>query len=153
MSGKTPAGRLVGAFGDADAMAALLAPDVRWYLPVSTPFPHPIEGREAVRETMTKIFGEVYGPGPRMEFLDELGDEASSAVRFTLSAEALWVNRTYVNEYTLFARCGPQGIFEVNEAFDTKRTLDFFREEEKVEFKGFSYDERKSEFFGESDDT
>lgn len=149
MTARTPAGRLVATFGDPPAMVAQLAPDVRWSLPVSTPFPRPIAGREAVLETMTKIWSDVYRPDVEVEILDEVGDERVSAVRFNYRAWANWVSRWYENEYTLFARSGPDGIVEVNEAFDTKRTLDFFRAEEKTDFKGFAHDGQKAQFFGE----
>jgi SnoaL-like domain len=134
---RTPAGQLASAFGNPEKMVSLLAPGVRWTLPFSTPFPRPISGRDAVLETMTKIWTEIYRPDVEVEFLDEVGDDTASAVRFTYKAFALWLGRIYENEYTLFARSGPDGIVEVNEAFDTKRTLDFFRQEEKTEFKGF----------------
>jgi hypothetical protein len=132
----TPAGRLVSAFGNPERMVALLAPDVRWSLPVSTPFPRPIEGRDAVLVTMRKIWSEVYRPDVEIEILDELGDDTISAVRFNYRAFAHYVSRVYENEYTLFARSGPDGITDVNEAFDTKRTLDFFRPEGKNDFRG-----------------
>lgn len=132
----TPARLLASAFGDPEKMVSQLADDIRWYLPASTPFPKPIEGRQAVLETMTKIWTEVYRTDVDVEFLDEVGDGSASAVRFRYRAWAHWVSRWYENEYTLFVRSGPSGISEVNEAFDTKRTLDFFREEVKTEFKG-----------------
>jgi hypothetical protein len=44
MMAKTPAGRLVSAFGDAARMSTLYAPDVEWSLPASLPFPRPAKG-------------------------------------------------------------------------------------------------------------
>ncbi len=78
----TPAGRLVRAFGDAQRMATLYAPDVNWSLPACLPFPRPMKGKAAVVEYNQKVWTVVYRPDCEVEILDEVGDEASSAVRF-----------------------------------------------------------------------
>lgn len=137
MTPKTPAGQLVLALGNAERIAALLAPDARWSLPLSTPFPHPIVGRDAIYETMKKIWSEHYKPDVEVEFHDEVGDERASAARYNYRAFALAVGKVYENEYMTFVRSGPEGISEVFEGFDTKRTLDFFHPDKKVEFAGF----------------
>jgi ketosteroid isomerase-like protein len=121
MSPRTPAGRLVSAFGDVERMAALYAPDVEWSLSPSTPFPRPMKGREAVIAFNREVWTRHYRPDCTVEILDEVGDERGSAVRFIYRAHMLATGRPYENEYTLFARSGPEGITEVFEALDTAR--------------------------------
>jgi hypothetical protein len=126
MDRPTPAGRLVTAFGDVPTMAALYAPDVRWTLSASTPFPRPIKGKAAVTAFNTEVWTAHYRPDCQIEILDEVGDERASAVRFLYRAFAKAAARMYENEYTVFVRSGPEGIEEVFEAFDTALTRDFF---------------------------
>lgn len=121
MTSRTPAGRLVSAFGDVDAMSALYAPDVEWSLSPSTPFPRPMKGREAVIAFNREVWTKHYRPDCTVEILDEVGDERGSAVRFIYRAHMIAAGRAYENEYTLFARSGPEGITEVFEALDTLR--------------------------------
>jgi ketosteroid isomerase-like protein len=129
MTVKTPAGRLATSFGDVDRMAALYAPDVRWSLPASLPFARPTVGKEAIVTLHRQIWSEVYRPDVEVTILDEVGDDACSAVRFFYRAFANYVGRWYENEYTLFVRSGPEGVTEVFEAFDTTTTFDFYRGE------------------------
>ena len=121
MTARTPAGRLVSAFGDVEAMSALYAPYVEWSLSPSTPYPRPMKGREAVIAFNREVWTKHYRPDCTVEILDEVGDETGSAVRFIYRAHMLATNRAYENEYTLFARSGPEGITEVFEALDTVR--------------------------------
>jgi ketosteroid isomerase-like protein len=120
----TPAGRLVRAFGDVEAMSALYAPDIEWSLPGSLPFPRPMKGRDAVRGFNSTVWGEIYFPDCTVTILDEMGDEAGSAVRFIYRARHRASGVAYENEYTLFARSGPAGITEVFEALDTLAIFD-----------------------------
>lgn len=122
----TPAGKLVRAFGDPAAMAALYAEDVQWSLPASIrSFARPMRGRDAVTAFNREIWTRYYAPDCTVEILDEAGDERTSAVRFIYRAQSLIAGRAYENEYTVFVRSGPEGISEVNEALDTVAMLDF----------------------------
>jgi ketosteroid isomerase-like protein len=121
MAARTPAGRLVEAFGDPQKMNALYADDVRWTLSRSTgPVAGPHVGREAVVAFNTLIWSVYYfAEGVTVEILDEVGDESLSAVRFIYSATIRDGNRPYSNEYTVFARHPAGLITEVFEALDT----------------------------------
>jgi ketosteroid isomerase-like protein len=121
MTARTPAGRLVSAFGDVETMSALYAPHVEWSLSPSTPYPRPMKGRAAVIAFNREVWTKHYRPDCTVEILDEVGDETGSAVRFVYRAHMLATDRPYENEYTLFARSGPEGITEVFEALDTLR--------------------------------
>lgn len=77
------------------------------------------------------VWEEVYFPDRSVEILDELGDERLSAVRFVYRATYRASGLPYENEYTLFARSGPDGISEVFEALDTLAIFDQMRGEEK----------------------
>ncbi len=129
MTVRTPAGRLVSAFGDVDRMAALYAPYVEWSLSASNPFPRPMKGREAVIAFNREVWTKHYRPDCTVEILDEVGDETGSAVRFIYRAYMIAAGRPYENEYTLFARSGPEGITEVFEALDTARASQIARGE------------------------
>ncbi len=121
---RTPAGRLVSAFGDVEKMKAMYAPEIEWSLSASLPYPRPMKGFEAVVAFNTGVWSDTYFPDCTVEILDEIGDERSSAVRFIYRARYRASGGTYENEYTLFARCGAEGIREVFEALDTAAVLD-----------------------------
>ena len=120
----TPAGKLVTAFGDVDKMKAMYAPDIQWSLSASLPFPRPMKGLGAVVAFNTGVWSDTYFPDCKVEILDEIGNEALSAVRFIYSARYRTSGGLYQNEYTLFARGGADGIREVFEALDTAAVLD-----------------------------
>lgn len=120
----TPAGKLVRAFGNVDKMKAMYAPTIEWSLSASLPFPHPMKGYDAVVAFNTGVWSDTYFPDCKVEILDEIGNDALSAVRFIYSARYRSNGGTYTNEYTLFARCGADGIREVFEALDTAAVLD-----------------------------
>lgn len=126
----TPAGKLVAAFGDVEAMERLYASDVQWSLPRSTPFPSPIAGVEAVLAFNRQVWGTHYEPECEVEILDEAGNASASAVRFTYRAVMKPSGTPYENEYTLFARADETGIREVFEAFDTLRARQVARGED-----------------------
>lgn len=128
---KTPAGRLVSAFGDVEKMSALYAPEIEWNLSASLPYPRPMKGRDAVLAFNRSVWEEAYFPDCTVEILDELGDENLSAVRFVYRGKFRASGLPYENEYTLFARGGPEGISEVFEALDTLAIFDQMRGEEK----------------------
>jgi hypothetical protein len=124
MSAPTPARRLAERFGDIEAMAALYAPDIEWTICASLGAPRLI-GIDAVSAFNTQVWTEHHRPDCTVTILDEVGDEASSAVRFIYRAFSLLPQDWYENEYTLFVRCGPHGVTRVNEAFDSAATVDF----------------------------
>jgi hypothetical protein len=126
MGARTPAGRLVAAFGKVDEMKALYAPDIQWSLSASAGFPRPMKGMDAVVAFNAEVWTKHYRADCQVTILDEAGDEAVSAVRFIYRAYANVAQVMYENEYTLFARSGPAGITEVFEAFDSGFARDFF---------------------------
>ena len=123
-SPRTPAGRLVSAFGDVDRMRKLYAPTIQWSLSASLPYPRPMKGLAAVVAFNTSVWSDVYFPDCTVEILDETGDDTKSAVRFIYRARYRATGAMYENEYTLFARSGAEGIEEVFEALDTAAILD-----------------------------
>jgi ketosteroid isomerase-like protein len=121
---RTPACRLVLAFGDVEATQALYAPDIAWSLPASLPYPRPMSGKDAVIAFNTGVWTDSYFPDCSVTILDEVGDDGSSAVRFVYRARLRRTGKLYENEYALFARSGPLGITEVFEAMDSLAILD-----------------------------
>jgi hypothetical protein len=121
---RTPAGKLVSAFGNVDKMKAMYAPAIEWSLSASLPFPRPMKGFDAVVAFNTGVWSDTYFPDCTVEILDEIGDESLSAVRFIYSAKYRSNGGLYKNEYTLFVRNGAEGIREVFEALDTAAVLD-----------------------------
>jgi ketosteroid isomerase-like protein len=125
MSARTPAGKLVTAFGDPAEMSMYYSPDVQWSLSASlAQFPRPIDGKDAVVAFNQLIWRDVYQPDCTIEILDEVGDDNSSAVRFIYRATFVRSGTAYENEYSLFARSGRDGIFAVFEGLDTAALLD-----------------------------
>jgi ketosteroid isomerase-like protein len=127
MAQNTPAGQLVRAFGNVAAMRALYAPDVEWSLSASLPFDRPMRGRDAVVAFNTAVWTVHFRPDCTVEILDEVGDAASSAVRFIYRAHSKIADKPYENEYTVFVRSGPTGISHVFEALDTALILEFLQ--------------------------
>jgi ketosteroid isomerase-like protein len=65
------------------------------------------------------VFTKFYAPGSvSVDILDELGDDASSAVRFTFRATSRR-GHPYAVEYVLFAKTAEGKICEVIELLDT----------------------------------
>jgi SnoaL-like domain len=124
MAGHTPAGKLAALFGNVAAMSAMYAPAVEWTISASLGIPR-LVGRDAVVAFNTQVWSEHHRPDCSITILDELGDETSSAVRFTYRAWSHFVRDWYENEYTLFVKAGPEGIHSVVEALDTSANLDF----------------------------
>jgi ketosteroid isomerase-like protein len=120
----TPAGGLVTAFGRPDDMAAMYAPDVTWHLPPGLAQP-PIAGIDAVRGFNEMVWTASYSPDCEIEIHDEVGDDHTSAVRFTYRGFSLTTQQHYENQYTVFVRADADGIHEVHEAMDTVFMLDF----------------------------
>jgi ketosteroid isomerase-like protein len=108
---------LVSSFGDPDAIAALVADDVEWWIsPAVEVFPHHMVGREMVTETMRFVFGNVYAD-PRVTIHHAIAEEDIAAVRITLRARALGTV-DYENEYSLWVRARDDRIVRVWEYVD-----------------------------------
>jgi hypothetical protein len=120
---RTPAGRLVSAFGRPEEMAALYAPDITWSLPQGL-MQQPMVGIDAVRAFNQMVWTQSYRPDCEVQILDEVGDELSSAVRITYRAHMLMSDQVYENEYQLFVRSDSDGIHQVAERLDTVALLD-----------------------------
>jgi ketosteroid isomerase-like protein len=117
----TPARRLVEAFGDVDVMAAMYAPDVQWRLnhSLAPNIAGPHVGAEAVVAFNTAVFTKFYEPGSvTVNIHDEIGDVASSVVRFDFHAHSRR-GHDYDVEYVLFVKTRSGLIVEVVELLDT----------------------------------
>ena len=121
MSTPTPARQVVQAFGDCEALAALYSNDVTWRLnhSLAPNIAGPHLGKAAVIGFNEAVFTKFYVPGSvSVEILDELGDEASSAVRFNFRATSRR-GHPYAVEYVLFAKTLGGKVCEVIELLDT----------------------------------
>jgi ketosteroid isomerase-like protein len=117
----TPARRLVDAFGDCPALAAMYSEDVTWRLnhSLAPNIAGPHVGKDAVCAFNEAVFTKFYEPGSvTVEILDEIGDEASSVVRFVFHALSRRGN-PYSVEYVLFAKTTDGLVHEVVELLDT----------------------------------
>ena len=117
----TPARRLVEAFGDCDAMAAMYTDDVTWRLnhSLAPNIAGPHVGKDAVSGFNRAVFGKFYDAASvRADILDELGDEASSVVRFNMHGVSAR-GHEYDVEYVLFTKTRDGKIYEVVELLDT----------------------------------
>ena len=122
----TPARRLVEAFGDCEAMAKMYAENVTWRLNYSLApkIAGPHVGKDAVCGFNNAVFEKIYQSGTlRVEILDELGNESSSAVRFNIHARSRRGHR-YDVEYVLFAKSKAGLVFEVVELLDTHASIE-----------------------------
>ncbi|MDG2114371.1 MAG: nuclear transport factor 2 family protein [Actinomycetota bacterium] len=120
-SAATPARRLVETFGDCDTMAAMYSEDVTWRLnhSLAANIAGPHVGKDAVTGFNTAVFTKFYEPGSvTVDILDEIGDEASSVVRFVFHATSRR-GHSYDVEYVLFAKTTDALIHEVVELLDT----------------------------------
>ncbi|MCC6434791.1 MAG: nuclear transport factor 2 family protein [Acidimicrobiales bacterium] len=118
---RTPARAVVEAFGDCAALAALYRDDVTWRLnrSLAPNIAGPHVGRAAVCGFNEAVFTKFYEPGSvSVEVLDELGDEASSVVRFNFRATSRR-GHPYAVEYVLFAKTVDGKVSEVIELLDT----------------------------------
>lgn len=122
----TPARRVVEAFGDCDALAAMYTDDVTWRLNHSLPpnIAGPHVGKEAVTGFNQAVFNKIYQPGSvRVDIHDELGDEASSVVRFDFHATSRR-GHPYDVEYVLFVKTRDGQVSEVIELLDTQASTE-----------------------------
>lgn len=126
MPSATPARRVVEAFGDCDALAAMYTDDVTWRLNHSLPpnIAGPHVGKEAVTGFNQAVFTKIYQPGSvRVAIHDELGDEASSVVRFDFHATSRR-GHAYDVEYVLFVKTRDGLVHEVIELLDTQASTE-----------------------------
>lgn len=117
----TPARRLVEAFGDVAAMAAMYDPAVTWRLSHSLApnIAGPHVGADAVAAFNGAVFTKFYEPGSvTVDIHDEVGDASSSVVRFDFHATSRRGHR-YDVEYVLFVKSPDGRITEVVELLDT----------------------------------
>ncbi len=118
----TPARRLVEAFGDVAAISPRCTPTMwsggsttRWLPNIAGPH----EGKDAVVGFNTAVFTKFYEPGSvQVDIHDELGDEASSVVRFDFHAMSRRGN-PYDVEYVLFVKTRDGQVYDVVELLDT----------------------------------
>ena len=121
MSSATPARRLVEAFGDCERMASMYTDDVCWRLnhSLAPNIAGPHQGKSAVTGFNRAVFGKFYAAGSvTVDVHDEIGDEASSVVRFDFHALSTR-GHSYDVEYVLFAKTRGGQIYEVVELLDT----------------------------------
>ena len=121
MNSPTPARRLVEAFGDCALMASLYTDDVVWRLnhSLAANIAGPHEGKDAVIGFNEAVFQKFYeARSVRVDIHDEIGDEASSVVRFDFHARSSR-GHDYDVEYVLFAKTRQGRIYEVVELLDT----------------------------------
>lgn len=126
MSLPTPARRIVEAFGNCDALAKMYTEDVTWRLNYSLPpnISGPHVGKAAVCSFNNAVFNKIYdGTSVQVVIDDELGDEASSVVRFDLHAISRRGHR-YDVEYVLFAKTRAGLVYEVVELLDTQASTE-----------------------------
>jgi len=122
----TPARRLVEAFGDCPTLATMYTEDVTWRLNHSLPpnIAGPHVGKAAVGAFNEAVFTSFYEPGSvTVEILDEIGDEASSVVRFVFHAMSRR-GHPYNVEYVLFAKTTDGLIHEVVELLDSHASIE-----------------------------
>lgn len=120
-SARTPARAIVEAFGDCPALAALYSDNVTWRLnhSLAANIAGPHVGKAAVTGFNEAVFTKFYQPGSvRVEILDEIGDAASSVVRFNFRATSRR-GHPYAVEYVLFAKSVGGRVTEVVELLDT----------------------------------
>lgn len=112
--------RLVEAFGDADAIGSLLAPDAQWWITPSVGvLASPTVGRDAIRASMQVIFGQLYRD-VRTCVHHTLCAGGLGAARFTMFASALFADgKSYENEYSIWITVDGGQITRVWEYLDT----------------------------------
>ncbi|MDJ0768585.1 MAG: nuclear transport factor 2 family protein [Ilumatobacter sp.] len=121
MGTSTPAGRLVEAFGDCEAMAAMYTDDVTWRLnhSLAPNVKGPHVGKDAVGAFNRAVFGKFYEDGSvTVDIHDEIGDEHASVVRFDFHATSAR-GHAYDVEYVLIATTRDGLVCDVVEVLDT----------------------------------
>ncbi len=120
-SSRTPARRIVEAFGDCEALVAMYTDDVVWRLNSSLApnIAGPHVGKAAVGAFNLAVFTKFYEPGSvSVDIHEELGDEVASVVRFDFHARTR-KGLSYDVEYVLFARTRDGQVCDVVEIMDS----------------------------------
>lgn len=114
---------LVEAFGDPDAMAALLTEDVEWWVtPTATFMATDGGGRDEMTEIIGRIFTKLYVPGSvEVTVHSALGEGDTAAVRLTLAARTR-KGGDYENDYAFWVQTRGGLIAKVWEFFDVAHT-------------------------------
>jgi uncharacterized protein (TIGR02246 family) len=110
---------LVAAFGDAERITELLAPDAQWWItPTVGVLGSPTVGRDAIRAAMRVIFGQLYADvDTTVHHL--LCDPDMGAARFTMRATASFAGgQPYENEYSVWVQVQDGLIVRVWEYLD-----------------------------------
>jgi cytochrome P450/ketosteroid isomerase-like protein len=111
---------LVEAFGDPDAIGALLTDDAEWWItPTVGVLASPSVGRDAIVASMRVIFTELWSEAA-VDVHHVIAEGDIAAARFTLRAKAHFAElRPYENEYTVWAHRSGDRIDQVWEYLDT----------------------------------
>lgn len=102
-------------------MAAMYTDDVTWRLnhSLAPNVAGPHQGKDGVTGFNQAVFGKFYdATSVNVDIHDEIGDEASSVVRFDMHAVSSR-GHSYDVEYVLFAKTRDGLIYEVVELLDT----------------------------------
>ena len=120
-------GQLTSAWGDAAAIAALVAEDAEWWITPTASLPSPMVGKAEIEETMQRVFGEIYDPArTRAEVHMTLADGLRASTRITMISHVLLSDRPYRNEYAIFIETNPAGtkLSRIWEYLDVKHAMD-----------------------------
>jgi ketosteroid isomerase-like protein len=114
---------LVSAFGDPNAIEALLHEDATWWItPTTGMLGTPATGRDKIIADMRVIFGTLYADA-RVNIHDVIEQDDRAAARITLHATALFADRRpYTNEYCLWIRARDGKIAQVWEYLDVAQS-------------------------------
>jgi ketosteroid isomerase-like protein len=118
---------LVAAFGDADRIRTLLAPDAQWWIsPTVGILASPTVGRDSICESLQTIFGGLYAD-VRTTVHHLLVDDDVGTARFTMFAKALFADgRPYENEYCVWIQIDAGAIIRVWEYLDVAHAIGQF---------------------------
>jgi ketosteroid isomerase-like protein len=116
--------RLVGAFGEPDAIGTLLADDAQWWITPSVGIlGSPTVGRSAILEAMAVIFSAMYSDVSTTVH-HVIGDGQLAACRFTMRAKAVFAEgRPYENEYSLWVQVANGQAVRVWEYLDVAHAM------------------------------
>ena len=126
MTTPTPARRIVEAFGDCEALAAMYTDDITWRLNHSLPpnIAGPHIGKAAVTGFNDAVFNKIYDNDYlRVVIHEEIGNEESSVVRFDMHAKSRR-GMSYDVEYVLFAKTRDGLVCEVVELLDSQASTE-----------------------------
>jgi uncharacterized protein (TIGR02246 family) len=110
---------LVSAFGDAEAVCAVLAEDAEWWItPTVGVLGSPSRGRDSIAAAMEVIFGQLY-KDVRTQIRHLISDGDIGSARFTMHATASYAgDKPYENEYCVWIRQRDGAIDRVWEYLD-----------------------------------